>query len=174
MTQENVNQNNTELKAWVVFRDKTELGILKPLKRGFRHCFVILNDGKRWISVDPLSNHMDVLVHDLDPDFDLPGWMAERDCTVLAAPIARDKMCMAPILPFSCVEAVKRVLGIHAWHILTPYQLYSYLQRRQFVFAAPSTTQKLKEIFYGWRYIRSIKNSVRQDSANAYQHGAYS
>lgn len=167
MTQENNNETATQLKAWVIFRDKTELGILKPLKRGFRYCFVILNDGKRWISVDPLSNHMDVLVHDLDPDFDLPGWMAERDCTVLPAAVERDKMRMAPVLPFSCVEAVKRVLGIHGWHILTPYQLYRYLQRRASG-AAPSTTQKLKEMFYGWRYIRSFQNTVRQGTANSF------
>ena len=34
---------------------------------------------------------------------------------------------MAPLAPATCVEAVKRVLGIHAWPIITPRQLYDYL-----------------------------------------------
>jgi hypothetical protein len=42
---------------------------------------------------------------------------------------------MAPVLPFTCVEAVKRILGIHAWAVVTPWQLYRHLiQDRKFVF----------------------------------------
>jgi len=37
----------------------------------------------------------------------------------------------APWMPFSCVEAVKRVLGIHKSFILTPWQLYRFLRKEQ-------------------------------------------
>ena len=33
----------------------------------------------------------------------------------------------APPLPFSCVEGAKRILGIHAWTVVTPWQLYKFL-----------------------------------------------
>ena len=35
---------------------------------------------------------------------------------------------MPYLRPFTCVEVVKRVLGIKRWSIFTPYQLYRYLK----------------------------------------------
>jgi len=32
---------------------------------------------------------------------------------------------------FSCVEFIKRVLGIHSCFILTPWQLYKYLNKEK-------------------------------------------
>ena len=42
-------QQQDEQKIWVVFSGYTDLRWLKFLKSGFRHCFVLLHDGKRWI-----------------------------------------------------------------------------------------------------------------------------
>ena len=42
-------------KAWVVFSGKSDWPWLKFLRPGFRHCFVIVHDGARWLSLDPLS-----------------------------------------------------------------------------------------------------------------------
>jgi len=33
----------------------------------------------------------------------------------------------APWMPHTCVEAVKRVIGLHARFIITPWQLYRHL-----------------------------------------------
>jgi hypothetical protein len=112
--------------AWVIFSGQAELAWLKILKPGFRHCSVLLNDGKSWISYDPLSNYTDITVHHLPAEFDLPKWMQQRGHTVL--PTQMDKPAKpAPLGLFSCVEAVKRALGIHARLVLTPWQLYCHL-----------------------------------------------
>ncbi|MCB9982447.1 MAG: hypothetical protein H6861_02060 [Rhodospirillales bacterium] len=113
-------------KAWVIFSAQADLAWLKILRPGFRHCAVLLNDGRNWITIDPLSNYTDITVHTLPLEFDLPLWMKDQGHKVVPAPIKRGPK-PAPFGVYSCVEAVKRVLGIHQRLILTPWQLYRYL-----------------------------------------------
>ncbi len=113
--------------AWVVFTNQTELRWLGMLKKGFRHCFVMINDGQNWISIDPMSNYMDVVVHHVSPDFDLPDWLRSRGFRVISAPLNVSISKPAPWMIFTCVEACKRILGIHKRSIYTPWQLYQYL-----------------------------------------------
>lgn len=121
----------SDQKAWVVFSGQTEISWLRFLKPGFRHCYVLLNDGERWTSVDPLSHVMEVSTHHHVPaDFDLPGWLQSRGNRVVQAPLRRDITKPAPFMLFTCVEAVKRVLGVHSRGIITPWQLYRYLRHR--------------------------------------------
>lgn len=115
-------------QAWVVFSGQTDMAWLKWLRPGFRHCFVLLNDGRQWFSLDPLSNHMEVQVYNhLSGEFDLPGWLKKRGHKVVKAPVMRSHRKPAPVMIFTCVEAVKRVLGLHKARILTPWQLYKFL-----------------------------------------------
>lgn len=115
-------------KAWVVFSGQADRPWLKFLRPGFRHCFVILNDGRHWLSFDPMLNHIDLRVHDHVPhDFDLPGWLRARGQRVVQAPVDRSRKEPLPLTLFTCVEAVKRVLGLHRFFILTPWQLYCHL-----------------------------------------------
>lgn len=116
-------------RAWVVFSGKSDWPWLKFLRPGFRHCFVIVHDGTRWLSLDPLLQHTELKVHDVPPDFDLPGWLTARGNRVMAAPLDRTHNKPAPLMFFTCVEAVKRVLGLHRWMVLTPWQLYRHLSR---------------------------------------------
>jgi hypothetical protein len=117
-----------EQKAWVVFSGDADLPWLKILKKGYRHCYVLLNDGEHWISLDPLSCHTEIMVHHIAPEFDLSGWLALRDLTVIPAEI-KPKTSQAPIGFYSCVEAVKHVLGLHNPWIITPWQLYKKLRK---------------------------------------------
>ncbi|MBP2313382.1 hypothetical protein [Azospirillum soli] len=114
-------------RAWVVFRGDAELWWLRLLKPGFRHCLALLNDGRRWVMVDPLATFMDVAVLDVAPGWDLPGWFRGQGMEVVAAPVRRGLTRPAPWGPFTCVEAVKRVLGLHAPFVVTPWQLYRRL-----------------------------------------------
>jgi len=124
------NTNEQKPKAWVVFSGQADLPWLKILKPGFRHCAVVLNDGERWVTIDPLSNYTDVTVHKVPVDFDLPAWMRGRGHTVVSAPVTHITK-PAPLALYSCVEAVKRVLGIHKRRIFTPWQLYNHLAKAQ-------------------------------------------
>jgi len=120
------NMDNTD--AWVVFSGQTDVSWLRWLRPGFRHCFVVLNDAGRWLTVDPMLNHMDVQVHHhLPSNFDFPRWLTARGHRVVRAPLDRTHKKAAPWRPFTCVEAVKRILGIHTTTILTPWQLYRHL-----------------------------------------------
>lgn len=117
-------------KAWVVFSGQTEIAWLRVLRPGFRHCYVLLNDGDVWTSIDPLSPYTDVVVHHcVDVDFDLPGWLKSRGYCVIPALINREHARPAPWMMFTCVEAVKRILGIHNRFIVTPWQLYRHLSK---------------------------------------------
>ena len=114
-------------RAWVVFCDNTELAWLRLLKPGFRHCFVVLHDGDRWIAVDPLAPLLEVTVPPVAADYDLPGWFAGQGHTVVAATVRRDLARPAPWGPFTCVETCKRLLGLHARFVVTPWQLHRRL-----------------------------------------------
>lgn len=118
------------LKAWVIFSGQADLPWLKILKPGFRHCAVLLNDGRNWITIDPLSNYTDIVVHQVPVDFNLPQWMRNRGFTAVPAPLHRHHR-PAPFALFSCVESVKRVLGIHKRFIFTPWQLYRHLNKNE-------------------------------------------
>jgi hypothetical protein len=128
MTHTHTNQTSTIQNAWVIFSGHADMAWLKILKPGFRHCSVLMNDGQSWISYDPLSNYTDITVHHLPAEFNLPRWMEDRGHTVLPAKMNKPKR-PAPFSIFSCVEAVKRSLGIHARLIITPWQLYRHLTK---------------------------------------------
>lgn len=112
--------------AWIVYRGEAPLWWLRLLKPGFRHCLALLTDGRRWVAVDPLAGFTDIAVLDLPADFDLPGWYRAQGLTVDAAPLRRPAG-PAPWGPFTCVEAVKRLIGLRARRVLTPWQLHRHL-----------------------------------------------
>lgn len=115
------------LRAWVGFADGTELWWLRALKPGFRHCFAIVAEGEHWLLIDPLAPLMEVRAFDRGAVPDLPGWFQHRGFLVIEAPVRRGLRRPAPWRPFTCVEAVKRVLGLDAPFALTPWQLYRRL-----------------------------------------------
>jgi hypothetical protein len=115
------------LRAWVVFCDGCELAWLRLLRPGFRHCFVILHDGGHWISVDPLAPLLEVTVPAVAANTDLPAWLAAQGHLVVPATVRRGLRRPAPWGPFTCVETVKRVLGLHARTVFTPWQLFRHL-----------------------------------------------
>jgi hypothetical protein len=132
--------NDHPQRVWVVFSGKADLPWLRMLRPGFRHCYVLLFEGGRWISVDPMLSRMEIHVHNhLPADFDLPGWLESRGQRTVLAFIDHSSARPAPWRPFTCVEAVKRILGLHAGFVLTPWQLYRHLTQ----------PEHIKENFHG-------------------------
>lgn len=117
--------------ALVVFTGETEIFWLRViLKPGFRHCFVLVRKGTGWISLDPLAHRIDLDVPEVPDGFDLAGWLSGRGLIVIPATIDRRVRGPAFFAPMNCVEAVKRVLGLRAWRVVTPWQLYRHLVKR--------------------------------------------
>jgi hypothetical protein len=119
-------------QALVCFGDNGPgLWWMRVLKKGFRHCFVALHDGWRWIVIDPLLHRTHVSVPLADNGFDLAAQLREKGYTVVVCEVREPPLRMAPISISTCVEGVKRVLGIHNRWIVTPWQLYKMLIREK-------------------------------------------
>lgn len=112
----------------VIFSHNTDFKWLKFLKPGFRHCFALLQKEGQWVLYDPLSHQTQITILPNYPIEDLETGFLKHNCHVIRCTINTAPKRLAPIGPYSCVEAVKRVIGIHNHRILTPWQLYKYLK----------------------------------------------
>lgn len=113
--------------ALVMFVGDTTIRWLKVLKRGFRHCFVAVNCADTWVVYDPLAHRTDLTVLRGFTGQDLARWYRDHGIVVIPTTVTEAPVRVAPLRPFSCVEAVKRILGIHARWVMTPWQLYRLL-----------------------------------------------
>lgn len=122
---------NGARRTWVVFTDQTDFFVLRWLRRGFRHCWILTHDGTHWISLDPLADRMELIGHyHLEKSFDLPLWLHTQGHTVLSVPERREPPPRTlPLRWLSCVEITKHFLGIRAFWVITPYSLYRYIQK---------------------------------------------
>lgn len=115
----------------VLFADATDLWWLRLLRPGFRHCFVALAFDGGWVVIDPMSHRTGIAHFPLPQEFDLAAWYRQCGLRVVAVKnISLDRR-VAPFMPYSCVECVKRILGIHAGLVVTPWQLFCYLNKNR-------------------------------------------
>jgi hypothetical protein len=115
-------------EALVVFTGRAVLTWLRVLKPGFRHCFLFVRDDPYWIQCNPMAHETALLLH-TEAEMD---WLVERlsgaeGCTIVKTATRAAPRRAAPWRPFTCVEAVKRGLGLQEKGIWTPWQLYRFL-----------------------------------------------
>lgn len=116
-----------EDRALLLFCDATGIGWLRWLRPGFRHVFVALPEADGWIIIDPLSTRMEVTRHPAWEEATLAGWFRTHAVTPLAAGRHHPTQAGSLIAPFTCVAVAKRLLGLRAPLVLTPWQLYRHL-----------------------------------------------
>lgn len=121
----------TTRRALVAFSGRAGLPWLRLLRRGFRHCFVAIEAGDRWVVIDPLSHYTDVEVYAGIGADQLAARLRADGLTVVDTYAVRPSPRPAPWRPHSCVEAVIRVLGLRAPRVFTPWQLYRHLLNRK-------------------------------------------
>ena len=126
-------------RALVVFADNSDLKILRALRRGFRHCFLAVHTGRGWVIYDPLSHQTDLSILDGFSPEELAACYRSYGFRVIETRIRNAPCRPAPLRPYTCVEAVKRVLGLHAGWVVTPWQLYRLLRQQQRVDAGLDT-----------------------------------
>ena len=111
----------------VVFEGDTDLWWLRWLSPGFRHCFAVIEDAQGWVIVDPLSHQTLVRTCIFDATVDLAAHYRQHGYIAVTTWVDRAPHRTAPIRPFTCVEAVKRVIGLRAPGVWTPRQLFRRL-----------------------------------------------
>jgi hypothetical protein len=111
----------------IVFSGATDLRWLKALKPSFRHCYAVLESAGGWLLVDPASHQTRIEYLGPMPLYRLLEGLQTAETTVVCCRRRAAPMRLAPIRPFTCVEAVKRLIGIHAPWTLTPWQLFDHL-----------------------------------------------
>ena len=114
-------------RALVVFAGRSGVWWLRWLRPGFRHCFAAVDDGATWLTVDPLLHRLEIRASGLPSGFDLAGEYRRADLIVLDVLPPEVPLRCAPLGLFTCVETVKRLLGIRARWVWTPWQLYRFL-----------------------------------------------
>lgn len=114
--------------ALVVFSGAADLRWLALLKPGFRHCFTTFESGRHWIVYNPLSHWTEIAVMENLGGEALAAWYRQRGLTVVSWTRRPPPLKSAPLGFYTCVEAVKRVLGIHAPSVITPWNLYKFLE----------------------------------------------
>lgn len=127
-----VDKDPSPRRVFVAFTQKTDLPFLRRfLPRGFRHCSVHINDGAAWISLEALAGYTEIFVHDVGADYDLPSYLRGQGMSVVETSLRRDAKARRMAIPafYTCVEEVKRILGIHKPLILTPTQLHRHLTK---------------------------------------------
>ena len=117
-------------RALVVFSGRTGMRCLRWLKPGYRHCFVAVDDGIEWLTVDPLLHRLEIRASGLPSSFDLAAAYRGMSLDVIEIVPAAVPLRRAPLGLFTCVETAKRVLGIRARWVLTPWQLQRWLRTR--------------------------------------------
>lgn len=116
-------------KAYIIFENNITIWWLRFLKKGFRHCYLLLCVGEDiWLEINPTSNQIIFSIHQSIPNWDyIDNLCSDRSKIVLSVPLKEPPMSTAPIGFFTCVEFTKRCLGIQNFFIITPYQLYKKL-----------------------------------------------
>lgn len=115
--------------TWVVFCDAPDVWWLRPLRRGFRHCFVVMRHKRTYITIDPLLGSIEVMTHPVRRDGDLIQILKDQGLTVVSVNINRDYYRGNIGMMCTCVTIVKRILNLYAPLIQTPYALYRHLTK---------------------------------------------
>lgn len=117
-------------RALVVFTPGPRPWWLAWLDAEIGHCFVLAESRDCWILLDPLAQSLEVSAFFRVSEEALAAHYRACGFRVIAVVLADPAKRLAPPLPYTCVEVVKRLIGLHSWRILTPYQLLRHLEKK--------------------------------------------
>lgn len=122
----------TEGKWIIAFYDGGSLNWWDRFTRpGFRHCFALryLREIDAWVKVDWSNQglHIEVL-----PKRCVDGVIVavnKMDGRFLEIEVTEQPRRTVPLVPLYCVSAMKELVGLRNWKVITPYQLYCALRK---------------------------------------------
>ncbi len=112
---------------YVVFGEsKLSHWFIRMLPYPFQHCLVVRDDGAYWTVIEPLCSHIDTRI-ELKTDYPDISQLFP-DSVILSHRAVLEAEAMTWSLGIgSCVDIVKRTIGIRDFWIWTPHQLYKRL-----------------------------------------------
>ncbi len=121
--------------AVIAFTDARRPWWLRFFPKGFRHCFAVVRDAGRWVVVNPMSHWTEISVlpeaADAADAQDVVRALADKNIRATVCAVAEPARRTLPPTPFTCVEAVKRILGVRAPWVLTPAALARFLEKNR-------------------------------------------
>lgn len=121
-------------QVWIAFGGEADQVWLRPLRRGFRHCFAALSDEAGWTVLEPLSGRLVVARLTVPAAYDLPGFYRRAGLAVVGpfVPGPPRARWLPQWLPLNCVGLCRAVLGAGAPRALTPWGLFRRLADANF------------------------------------------
>lgn len=107
--------------AYVGFGGSRTRWWTKFLKKDFYHCLLLLGNGREWILIDPVAHYTDLI---LIKKKNILNYFKEQGYRFLRTTPQIPPKVIFHFRPLTCVEVVKRFLGITNPFIWTPFQLY--------------------------------------------------
>lgn len=116
------------MRCWVIFTNKVDHWLARLLKKGFRHCLILVQTEREWYYIDLASNYLDIQVLPIPQSFPYADWLQNESELIL---VESDRTYEGQIALglYTCVTMVKQFLGIRSPLTLTPYQLYKKLKK---------------------------------------------
>ena len=114
--------------GYLVFTDHGSGPLTWLLRRGFRHCFVILAAEDFAVTLDPLLHRAELRVIDglLEPVLER---LAANGATITPIAVQAGRRSWRGA---DCMRMAKRLLGLSPWAAATPYGLYKILQSNKY------------------------------------------
>tara|TARA_R110000765_G_scaffold35457_2_gene79833 strand:+ start:2046 stop:2468 length:423 start_codon:yes stop_codon:yes gene_type:complete len=132
--------NKLPPESWhVIFRgaDRSYWWV-RFLRPSWSHVVLVRFDGFNWIKCEPNLAYTEISIItavESDTIDTIASRIGHTGIEYLAkrAVIGEKQTMRTPMLfaPFTCVEVAKSVLGIRAWWVWTPWQLFNYIKDKQ-------------------------------------------
>ena len=114
-------------RAVVGFGGTPTLWWMHFLKKGFYHCIVALGRQNEWLIIDPLLHFTDAI---MIRNIDIKRFFKKHGYRFVEVSLNEPNYKRLRVMPYTCVETVKRFIGVEKALIFTPYGLFCYLNKK--------------------------------------------
>jgi hypothetical protein len=114
--------------AYVAFGGTRTRWWMRFLEKGFYHCALVIGNGREWLLIDPLIHFTDLIMMKNAPVLDI---LRQKGYQLVRTTPVQPPLTKTQLRPYTCVETVKRFLGINKAKIWTPYQLFRFLNLKK-------------------------------------------
>lgn len=119
--------NRFPVEWWLVYSDTDRPHWWNRwLAPRYRHVSAYRRDGRVWLAYLPNAEFVDVHILRTDEQPWPQSAIVQRVVALRREGAVRSRLFLGPI---TCVEHMKALLGIRAWFLRTPLQLYRYCRR---------------------------------------------